>query len=74
MLYPQRAALIRRLGRVPDNPSLGPPDDYPVRARRPLPALLETDTLTAWWWLAWHTGGNSYRSRRLRSCMAHDRS
>ena len=32
MLYPQRAALIRRLGRVPDNVSFGPPEDRLVRA------------------------------------------
>ncbi len=30
--YPQRAALIRRLGRVPDNPTFGPPDAVLVRA------------------------------------------
>jgi hypothetical protein len=32
VVYPQRAALIRRLGRVPDNVSFGPPEDYLVRA------------------------------------------
>jgi hypothetical protein len=32
VIYPQRAALIRRLGRVPDNVSFGPPEDYLVRA------------------------------------------
>ena len=32
VLYPQRAALIRRLGRVPDNVSFGPPEDRLVRA------------------------------------------
>ena len=26
-IYPERAALIRRLGRVPDDASFGPPDD-----------------------------------------------
>ncbi len=31
-IYPQRAALIRRLGRVPDNPSFDPPDDDLVQA------------------------------------------
>jgi hypothetical protein len=31
-IYPQRAALIRRLGRVPDNVTFGPPEDYLVRA------------------------------------------
>jgi hypothetical protein len=30
--YPKRAALIRRLGRVPDNPAFGPPDAVLVRA------------------------------------------
>lgn len=32
ILYPERAALIRRLGRLPDDPSFGPPDDDLVRA------------------------------------------
>ena len=32
ILYPERAALIRRLGRLPDNPSFGPPDDDLVQA------------------------------------------
>jgi hypothetical protein len=32
LLYPQRAALIRRLGRVPDNVPFGPPEDRLVRA------------------------------------------
>jgi len=31
-IYPRRAALIRQLGRVPDNVSFGPPDDDLVRA------------------------------------------
>ena len=31
-IYPERAALIRRLGRVPDNVSFGPPDDDIVAA------------------------------------------
>jgi len=31
-LYPERAALIRRLGRVPDNVTFGPPDDEIVAA------------------------------------------
>ncbi len=30
VMYPRRAALIRRHGRVPDNVSWGPPDDYLV--------------------------------------------
>jgi hypothetical protein len=25
LIYPRRAALIRQLGRLPDNPSFGPP-------------------------------------------------
>ena len=32
ILYPQRAALIRRLGRVPENVSFGPPAENLVRA------------------------------------------
>ncbi len=43
--YPRRAALIRRLGRVPDNVTFDPPEDYLVRALvtgRP-PALLALD-------------------------------
>ena len=31
-LYPRRAAVIRRLGRLPDNPSFGPPPDSVVQA------------------------------------------
>jgi hypothetical protein len=31
LIYPQRAALIRRLGRVPDDVTFGPPEDYLVR-------------------------------------------
>ncbi len=31
-IYPQRAALIRRHGRVPDNASFGPPEAWLVRA------------------------------------------
>jgi hypothetical protein len=31
-IYPERAALIRRLGRVPDNVTFGPPDDDIVAA------------------------------------------
>ena len=31
-MYPERAALIRRLGRLPDDISFGPPDDDIVRA------------------------------------------
>jgi hypothetical protein len=45
VLYPQRAALIRRLGRVPDNVSFGPPEDRLVRAlvTSRTPALLALD-------------------------------
>jgi hypothetical protein len=32
VIYPERAALIRRIGRVPDNASFGPPDDDLVQA------------------------------------------
>ena len=32
VLYPERAALIRRFGRVPDNVTFGPPDDEIVAA------------------------------------------
>ena len=32
ILYPDRAALIRRLGGLPDDPSFGPPDDELVQA------------------------------------------
>jgi hypothetical protein len=32
LIYPRRVALIRQLGRLPDNPSFGPPEDYLVRA------------------------------------------
>lgn len=31
-MYPRRAALIRRLGGLPDNPSFGPPPDSVVQA------------------------------------------
>jgi hypothetical protein len=31
-IYPERAALIRRLGRLPDNVTFGPPDDEIVAA------------------------------------------
>jgi hypothetical protein len=43
--YPRRAALIRQLGRLPDNPSFGPPEDYLVRAlvAGRTPALLALD-------------------------------
>jgi hypothetical protein len=43
--YPRRAALIRRLGRVPDNVTFGPPEDYLVRAlvTGRTPALLALD-------------------------------
>jgi hypothetical protein len=45
MIYPQRAALIRRLGRLPDKPGFGPPADRLVRALVTLqtPALLALD-------------------------------
>ncbi len=32
LVYPERAALIRRLGRLPDGVSFGPPDDEVVQA------------------------------------------
>jgi hypothetical protein len=43
--YPRRAALIRRLGKVPDNVTFGPPEDYLVRAlvTGRTPALLALD-------------------------------
>jgi hypothetical protein len=49
VIYPKRAALIRRLGRLPDNPSFGPPDDYLVRAlvTGRTPALLALDRQAA---------------------------
>ena len=45
ILYPQRAALIRRLGRVPENVSFGPPRENLVRAlvTSRTPALLALD-------------------------------
>jgi hypothetical protein len=45
VIYPDRAALIRQLGRVPDNVSFGPPDDDLVRAlvTGRTPALLALD-------------------------------
>jgi hypothetical protein len=45
LIYPRRAALIRQLGRLPDNPSFGPPEDYLVRAlvAGRTPALLALD-------------------------------
>ncbi|HME20862.1 MAG TPA: hypothetical protein VKI44_05795, partial [Acetobacteraceae bacterium] len=44
-MYPRRAALIRREGRVPDNCSFGPPDDdvVPVLVHGRTPALLALD-------------------------------
>jgi hypothetical protein len=50
-MYPRRAALIRRLGGVPDNPSFGPPPDSVVQAlingRSPiLPAADQEDVET----------------------------
>jgi hypothetical protein len=49
LIYPRRAALIRRLGRLPDNPSFGPPEDYLVRAvvTGRTPALLALDAAGA---------------------------
>ncbi len=49
VLYPERAALIRRLGCVPDNASFGPPEDYLVHAlvTGRTPALLALDQETA---------------------------
>jgi hypothetical protein len=46
-MYPRRAALIRRHGRVPDNVSFGPPDDYlvPVLVHGQTPALLALDRI-----------------------------
>jgi hypothetical protein len=44
-LYPDRAALIRRLGRLPDNVTFGPPEERVVRALVSVhtPALLALD-------------------------------
>jgi hypothetical protein len=49
LIYPRRAALIRRLGRLPDNPSFGPAEDYLVRAvvTGRTPALLAADAMGA---------------------------
>ena len=46
-MYPRRAALIRRAGRVPDNVSFGPPDDYlvPVLVHGQTPALRALDRI-----------------------------
>ena len=46
-MYPRRAALIRRHGRVPDNISFGPPDDYlvPVLVHGQTPALRALDLI-----------------------------
>jgi hypothetical protein len=50
-LYPERAALIRRLRRVPANPSFGPPDDDLVQAlitaRTPALAALDREYAAA---------------------------
>ncbi len=45
LIYPQRASLIRSIGRVPDNVSFGPPDEFLVRAlvNGRTPALLALD-------------------------------
>ena len=47
LIYPRRTALIRQLGRLPDNPSFGPPEDYLVRAlvAGRTPALLAADAM-----------------------------
>jgi hypothetical protein len=49
LIYPQRAALIRRLGRVPDNVTFGLPEDYLVRelVNGQTPVLLALDRQTA---------------------------
>lgn len=49
-IYPQRAALIRRLGRLPDNPSFGPPDEDLVCAlvNGRSPALVALDDPRTW--------------------------
>jgi hypothetical protein len=49
LIYPRRAALIRRLGRLPDNPTFGPPEEYLVRAVATgrTPALLALDAAGA---------------------------
>jgi hypothetical protein len=46
-MYPRRAALIRRHGRVPDNISFGPPDDHlvPVLVHGRTPVLLALDRI-----------------------------
>jgi hypothetical protein len=50
-LYPERAALIRRLGRVPENASFGPPDPDLVQAlitaRSPALAALDREFAAA---------------------------
>ena len=50
-LYPERAALIRRLRRVPANASFGPPDDDLVQAlitaRTPALAALDREYAAA---------------------------
>jgi len=47
VMYPRRAALIRRARRVPDNVSFGPPDDHlvPVLVHGQTPALLALDRI-----------------------------
>ena len=49
LIYPRRASLIRRLGRLPDNPTFGPPEEYLVRAVATgrTPALLALDAAGA---------------------------
>jgi hypothetical protein len=51
LIYPRRAALIRQLGRLPDNPSFGPPEDYLVRAlvAGRTPVLLALDGAGVGW-------------------------
>ena len=50
-IYPERAALIRRLGRVPEKASFGPPDDDVVQAlitaRTPTFAALDREFAAA---------------------------
>jgi hypothetical protein len=50
LIYPRRAALIRHLGRLPDNPSFGPPEEDLVRAlvTGRTPVLLALDATGVW--------------------------
>jgi len=71
VIYPERAALIRALGRVPDDVSFGPPDDELVQAlvtsrasvplRDPVSRLPHNETATRMPWSRsspWRTGRN----------------